>query len=114
MASIHQEFVCDAVQRQMIADTLRLTTETLCSMRSKGRLISETDADEEQVLRLCRGLIDAPEIECIDVWLEELAGMLDGLCSKKPDSRHLLKHQAESIRMVAQSLRSKPPNILED
>lgn len=100
-----------SVESQMVEITMRLTIETICSLRSSPDVFMESKLEEDQVLCICCGLIATPDIDHVEDWLEEVSNKIDSMCTKSPDCRRVLRRQAESIRMVAQAVRTRAQKV---
>jgi len=105
------EFGFDKNARQMVEETMRLTIETIRSLRSKCDFIENAKVEEGQILCICSGLIATPDIDYVEFWLEEVSEKIDIISMNNRDCRRVLRRQAESIRMVAQAVRRKAAKV---
>lgn len=101
------EFGFDTNAREMVKETMRLTIETIRSLRFKCEFVNESKVEEEQILCICCGLIATPDIDYVEFWLEEVSDKIDIMSVNNRDCRRVLRRQAESIRMVAQAVRTR-------
>jgi hypothetical protein len=90
----------------MVSDVLGLTIDLLESLELDDELAVGDRIEKDQVHHISLQLMNYNDRDSITDWLDEIALKLDGLCDNCPKCRRRLKHQAQSIRIIASSIQS--------
>lgn len=90
----------------MISDVLVLTIDLLESLELDNELAVGDRIEKDQVQHISLQLMNYNDRESITDWLDEIALKLDGLSYNCHKCRRRLKHQAQSIRIIASSIQS--------